>query len=442
MRQATARIRCDSLRDVEPLDHVLWQKVKIREIGKVVTGMTPPTKHQAYYGDDYLFVTPSDLDFDSYIVSKTERCISKQGYEKYSNRFIPAMSTMYTCIGSTIGKIGLCRETVLTNQQINSIIPNDVHDAKFVYYLMRSQTNEIRALNAGCAVPIINKGDFENIDVLLPPLPIQRRIADILSAYDDLIENNRRRIAILEETARLTYRKWFGGVMKSDGGMRHETIDEPEVGREARDARRVSSLASHARVMRLMSHAHPRTATLGEICREVRRGVSPDAIAPDTPYIGLEHMPRRSISLCEWESAQKVTSTKLAFEAGDILFGKIRPYFHKVGITFVDGVASSDAIVIKPLRHELHAYVLMTVSSDAFVAAASQGMKEGSKMPRADWKQLLNYSVAMPGDDTLAEFNKVLNPILEQLKTLCFSIRNLAAARDMLLPRLMKGDAA
>ena len=153
-------------------------------------------------------------------------------------------------------------------------------------------------------------------------------------------------------------------------------------------------------------------------------------------------MPRRSIALCEWESAQKVTSTKLAFEADDILFGKIRPYFHKVGIAFVDGVASSDAIVIKPNRPELLAYVLMTVSSDAFVAAASQGMKEGSKMPRADWKQLLQYPVTIPDAKTLAAFNEVLNPILAQLKTLCFSTRTLAAARDMLLPRLMKGEVA
>lgn len=231
-------------------------------------------------------------------------------------------------------------------------------------------------------------------EICVPDLPVQRRIADILSAYDDLIENTRRRIAILEETARLAYRKWFGG------------------------------------------ERNVRTATLGEICHEVRRGVSPDAIAPDTPYIGLEHMPRRSISLCEWESAQKVTSTKLAFQAGDILFGKIRPYFHKVGIAFMDGIASSDAIVIKPNRPELLAYVLMTVSSDAFVAAASQGMKEGSKMPRADWKQLLRYCVVLPDAETLSAFNKVLNPILAQLKTLCFSTRTLAAARDLLLPRL------
>ncbi len=268
---------------------------------------------------------------------------------------------------------------------------------RYLYYCLKANQLLLGNMQNGTGIPHVRGDDLKEFEISLPPLPVQRRIADILSAYDDLIENNRRRIAILEETARLTYRKWFGGSEQF------------------------------------------RTAMLGEICREVRRGVSPEAIAPETPYIGLEHMPRRSISLCEWESAQKVTSTKLAFEAGDILFGKIRPYFHKVGITFVDGVASSDAIVIKPLRPELHAYVLMTVSSDAFVAAASQGMKEGSKMPRADWKQLLNYSVAMPDDDTLAEFNKVLNPIIEQLKALCFSIRNLAAARDMLLPRLMKG---
>lgn len=250
----------------------------------------------------------------------------------------------------------------------------------------------------GTGIPHVRGDDLKSFQIPLPPLPVQRRIADILSAYDDLIENSRRRIAILEETARLTYRKWFGGTEQS------------------------------------------KTATLGAICREVRRGVSPEAIPPNTPYIGLEHMPRRSISLCEWESAQKVTSTKLAFEAGDILFGKIRPYFHKVGIAFVDGVASSDAIVIKPNSPELLAYVLMTVSSDAFVAAASQGMKEGSKMPRADWKQLLRYCVVLPDAEILSAFNKVLNPILAQLKTLCFSIRNLSATRDMLLPRLMNNS--
>ena len=327
--------------------------------------------------------------------------VSRAVYEARNKRAKPQAGDLIYAREAPAGNVALITkgQEVCLGQRTVLLRPNPaMADSAFLtYYLLApEQRHRLLGTATGATVTHVNLPAIRNLEVVLPPLPVQRRIADILSAYDDLIENNRRRIAILEETARLTYRKWFGG---SEQG---------------------------------------RAATLGEICREVRRGVSPDAIAPDTPYIGLEHMPRRSISLCEWESAQKVTSTKLAFEAGDILFGKIRPYFHKVGITFVDGVASSDAIVIKPLRTELYAYVLMTVSSDAFVAAASQGMKEGSKMPRADWKQLLNYSVAMPDDDALAEFNKVLNPIIEQLKALCFSIRNLASARDMLMPRLMK----
>ena len=353
-------------------------------------------------GQGFPLVRTPNVGNGRLIFEKMHR-VSREVYETRNKRAKPQAGDLIYAREAPAGNVALITkgQEVCLGQRTVLLRPNPaMADSAFLtYYLLApEQRHRLLGTATGATVTHVNLPAIRNLEVALPPLPVQRRIADILSAYDDLIENNRRRIAILEETARLFYRKWFGGA-------------EPA-----------------------------RTAMLGEICREVRRGVSPDAIASDTPCIGLEHMPRRSISLCEWESAQKVSSTKLAFEAGDVLFGKIRPYFHKVGIAFVDGVASSDAIVIKPLRPELHAYVLMTVSSDAFVAAVSQGMKEGSKMPRADWKQLLNYSVVMPDDDTLTEFNKVLDPILEQLKTLCFSIRNLAAARDMLLPRLMKGE--
>lgn len=378
-----------------------WPKVKLEDVCTSISDgdHLPPPKCET----GIPFVTISDIKNNKFDLSNT-RFVPRAYFDTIDEkRRIRKGDVLYSVVGSYGIPVYADKDLDIAFQRHIAILkPSGTIDSRFLYYSILSPAfyNAADNVAIGAAQKTITLSALRNLEIPLPPLPVQRRIADILSAYDDLIENNRRRIAILEETARLTYRKWFGG---SEQG---------------------------------------RAATLGEICREVRRGVRPDAIAPDTPYIGLEHMPRRSISLCEWESAQKVTSTKLAFEAGDILFGKIRPYFHKVGITFVDGVASSDAIVIKPLRPELHAYVLMTVSSDAFVAAASQGMKEGSKMPRADWKQLLNYSVVMPDDDTLTEFNTVLNPILEQLKTLCFAIRNLATARDMLLPRLMKGEAS
>ena len=375
--------------------------VTLNDLGYVNRGRSKhrPRNAPELYGGPYPFVQTADIKHADLYLTEYEQTYSEVGLAQ--SRLWPVGTLCITIAANIADTAILGCEACFPDSIIGFIPDEDKCDVRYVKYLFDTQLQTaFQQLSHGVAQDNLSKDKLLSIKFCVPDLPVQRRIADILSAYDDLIENNRRRIAILEETARLSYRKWFAGAEQG------------------------------------------KTATLGAICREVRRGVSPDVIAPDTPYIGLEHMPRRSISLCEWESAQKVSSTKLAFEAGDILFGKIRPYFHKVGIAFVDGVASSDAIVIKPLRPELHAYVLMTVSSDAFVAAASQGMKEGSKMPRADWKQLLNYSVVMPDDDTLTEFNTVLNPILEQLKTLCFAIRNLATARDMLLPRLMKGEAS
>lgn len=280
------------------------------------------------------------------------------------------------------------RTYVLTNKD------DSISDLDYIWNCLRRDWVKVTfGKMLGAAIQYIKLGMIKEFPIALPPLSTQKHIADILSAYDDLIENNRRRVEILEESARLIFKERFG----------------------EEDA----------------------TGVLADICEEIRRAVKPSDVAVDTPYIGLEHMPRRSISLCQWEGAGKVTSTKHGFNEGEILFGKIRPYFHKVGLAFVDGVASSDAIVIRPLKAELRNYVLLTVSSDDFVAAASQGMKEGSKMPRADWGLLLKYPVPIPAEKTLANFNQLIEPIMQQLKALCFTNRKLAEARDVLLPKLM-----
>jgi type I restriction enzyme S subunit len=113
-----------------------------------------------------------------------------------------------------------------------------------------------------------------------------------------------------------------------------------------------------------------------------------------------------------------------------------------VCIAFTDGVVSSDAIVIRPLNAKFHSLVLMTVSSDEFVAVTAQQMKEGSKMPRADWKQMQQFKVPLSPDGLLNSFESVIQPIVEQLKTLSFANQKLRAARDLLLPRLMNGEIA
>jgi hypothetical protein len=243
------------------------------------------------------------------------------------------------------------------------------------------------------------------------------RLADIVAKHVEIDAEKKQPLADaaieLQEAARQLYREWI--VRLRFPGYEHTRITNgvPEGWERKR---------------------------LGNLCKEIRESVLPQGLEPDTPYIGLEHMPRRSISLGEWGKAQQVISSKHRFSAGEILFGKIRPYFHKVGIAFIDGVASSDVIVIRPLEDKLRGLVLMTVSSDEFVAVTAQTMKEGSKMPRADWKQMQQYLVLLPPDGLLNSFENVIQPLVDQLKTLSFANQKLRAVRDLLLPRLMSGE--
>jgi len=351
-----------------------------------------------------------------------ENCdfISDEDHLKCIKRVKPQSDdVLFANIGSVgdVARVRDEREFSIKNVALFRPDPSKVDPAYF-YYLVTSPSFRGVFLNArsGAAQPFISLEAFRahrfpfNSDK-----SEQQSIGSILSAYDDLIENNRRRMALLEEAARQFYREWFVR-LRFPG---HE----------------------HTRITNGVPEGWERK-TLGGLCEEIRETVKPESLEPDTPYIGLEHMPRRSIALSEWGMAEQVTSSKHRFREGEILFGKIRPYFHKVGITFLDGVASSDAIVIRPIEPKVRGFMLMTVSSDSFVAVTAQTMKEGSKMPRADWKQMQAYPTPLPPDGLLGSFESAIQPIVEQLKSLTFANQKLRAARDLLLPRLMSGEIA
>ncbi len=118
--------------------------------------------------------------------------MSFTGVEK--TRKVPDGSVLFVCIGSTIGKIGIASKELATNQQINSIIPNLRNSGVYLFYALSQQSKRI-ASYAGCqAVPIINKSSFESTRIPLPPLPEQKKIAEILSTWDEAIDQSRKLI--------------------------------------------------------------------------------------------------------------------------------------------------------------------------------------------------------------------------------------------------------
>lgn len=159
-----------------------WEETTLGKLGSVITGKTPSTKREDYFGGFVPFVTPKDMNGRK-TISSTERYLTQAGVEAVKNSLLPANAVMVSCIGSDMGKVAIAGRECVTNQQINSIIVvNDAVCSDYVYYDLSYRQVEIKSKSSGSAVPILNKGHFEQLQIVLPPLPEQKAIAHILGA--------------------------------------------------------------------------------------------------------------------------------------------------------------------------------------------------------------------------------------------------------------------
>jgi type I restriction enzyme S subunit len=179
--------------------------------------------------------------------------------------------------------------------------------------------------------------------------------------------------------------------------------------------------------------------TLGDVAEHPRRAVQPDKIDTATPYIALEHMPKRCIALSEWGTAAALESSKFEFRRAEFLFGKLRPYFHKVGIAPLDGVCSTDIVVVAPKAETWFGFVLGHISSDTFVEYTNAG-STGTKMPRTSWREMARYDVVLPSDSVAAAFTDKLRSSTNRILAAIHESRTLTALRDTLLPKLISGE--
>lgn len=358
---------------------------------------------------------------DRRILNDNHEYIAEENYESWMRRGLPEQGDILITTEAPLGEVAQLRtaEQIALAQRVILLRGNsEVIDQSYYFQALKSPfvQGELQARGTGTTVLGIKQSELRKVLVPYFDLPTQRKIAAILSAYDDLIENNTRRVRVLEAMAQTLYREWFVN-FRFPGHHRVTFVDSPP-----------GKIPEGWEVKRL-----------GDIAQEQRRNVHPSQVEPDTPYFGLEHLPRKSIALAEWGMAQEVQSTKLVFHKGEILFGKIRPYFHKVGVAPLDGVCSSDTIVIAPKSPEHFGIALGCVSSDEFVLHATQ-TSQGTKMPRANWDVLKNYPVAIPPPPLLERFNEIMQQHVAQIRNFIFRTRNLRGTRDLLLPKLISGE--
>jgi type I restriction enzyme S subunit len=362
--------------------------------------------------------------------------IAEADYSTWMRRGLPKQGDVVMTTEAPLGEVAQLDDCVvaLAQRLITLRGKRDVLENTFLKYLMLSSgiQEQLKARATGTTVIGIKQQELRKIKLTIPPLPEQRAIAHILGSLDDKIELNRRMNETLEAMARAIFKSWFvdfepvrAKAERRDTGLPREIADLFP------DSFEDSELGAVPEGWRV--------GCIGDIGKQLRPGVKPEELKPDEAYIALEHMPRKSISLSDWTTSEGITSGKFRFKKNNILFGKLRPYFHKVGVPAIDGVCSTDIVVATPSQGHWFGLLLGHLSSDEFIAYTNAA-STGTKMPRTNWKDMSRYRVTIPPTSIAEVFNYHSRAFIDQIHANIFESHTLASIRDTLLPKLISGE--
>lgn len=370
------------------------------ELGRIITGKTPKTDIADYWGGHVPFITPTDINgYDSFFQGETERYISAEGVKKQKATLLPPKSVCFSCIAS-IGKSCLTRVCSITNQQINSIIPNKENDYRYLLYLLRYNLPYIQMVGggSGSGTPIISKNKFAKFKFLVEGnLEAQHRIASILSTYDTLIENNAKRIRLLEKMAENLYKEWF--VRFRFPG--HENVE--------------------------MENGLPKgwkRGSLSDVC-EFKRGkniTSSEMQEGNVPVIsaGLEPSGYHS---CSNVRGVNVTMSSSGANAGYI------------AIHYSDIWAADCSYIEESTTGNIY-YVYELLNN---IRTVINNFQRGAAQPHVYPKDVNRIKLILPSKELMLKANGRLEIMHKEIYNLQKQNFLLARQRDLLLPRLMSG---
>lgn len=292
------------------------------------------------------------------------------------------------------------------------IEPKDNVSYEYIFYFLRSRENALKLLQGGAAIPHVTPKLLNNLLVQLPPLPTQQKIASILSAYDNLIQNYKKQIEALQIAASELYKEWF--VRFRFPGYQTTRFE--------------NGIPEGWKIIRLK-----------EIAKDVGKAITKTDINYEKDvYIPIDCIPNHNMALTEVSDIDNAESSLQHFESGDILFGAMRVYFHKVILAPMQGVTRKTCFVIHARKDILHNYLYSLLFSDTTINYANT-ISVGATMPYVRWNDFIRMQCLLPSEKTLNDYNKIISPIFKTIMNSYEYLTNLTQQRDLLLPRLMNG---
>lgn len=384
------------------------KKVCIGDLGTIITGNTPPRNRPELYGNHTPFIKATDISESEKYTYNPEECYSEEGYNKYIKSLIPKGSTCVVTIGSIGKKMTMAHCDLFINQAMNAIIPNACFDSEYVYYAVKNVLGNIKTLDSGTASgrENVSKSAFSKMEIWVEEeLPIQQRIATILSRYDSLIENYQKQIKLLEESAQRLYKEWFID-LRFPGHENTKIVDGVPEGWEKK------------KVGDIVVYFDKQRKPLSSMQR-----ASMDKIYP---YYG-------AASLMDYVDNYIFDGIYLLLgEDGTVITSDNKPVLQYVWGKFW---VNNHAHVLRGTNDISTEFLYMM-----FKELPIADVVTGAAQPKISQGRLSEKTILTPSLDLIKKWSKLTKPFFDSLRVKTEQIRILTEARDRLLPKLMSGE--
>ena len=385
-----------------------WKTCTMGELGTIIGGATPSTKKAENYDSGTIsWITPKDLaGFSGRFISRGERNITEQGLKSCSTQLMPAHTVLFSS-RAPIGYVAIAAQDVCTNQGFKSVVPNDSTDYMFLYYLLKYNRDKIENLGSGTTFKEVSGSTMRGIEVTVPEsIEEQRRIASVLSALDDKIENNTEVNKNLEQQAAAYFHHQF--IVNAAPSWKEGTISD------------LGTVIGGS----TPSKSKPEYYTDNGIAWITPKDLSVDKSkfishgADDITELGLRN------------------SSASIMPAGTVLFSSRAPIGY---IAIADGEVTTNQGFksVVPNGNVGTAFVYYFLKN---ALPTIENMASGSTFKEISGSAMRTVPAVIPDDGSLQEFSDFCEPLFQQQRTLEAENHSLAALRDSLLPKLMSGE--
>ncbi len=389
-----------------------WEYVTLDKLGTVSRGRSKhrPRNDASLFGGIYPFVQTADVKAAELYLTEYTDTYNEKGLNQSK---LWNAGTLCITIAANIADTAILGIDACFPDSVMGFVPFEgISNVKFVKYAFDMLQRDCKKISQGTAQDNLSWKKLSTIKFPAPPIEIQDKIVSILSAYDDLIENNQKQIKLLEEAAQRLYKEWFVD-LRFPNYENTPVVDGVPEGWN--------------------------NGELGDIAIDSGKNEKKENRDYYSYYLPIDCLPKKSLAYTDKNEVSLAESSLVGFEKNDVLFGAMRPYFHKVVVARDKGLTRSTCFVINSKSQEYWAYLLMLLFSSDTIDYATK-ISVGTTMPYVRWKDFVQMPILIPSKEICVKYQNIILPIINDISTLAISCEKLKEARDRLLPKLMSGE--